>query len=67
MTETMSHDPAKEVDFAENSRLIRRGIRTETNGRFLRRLPMFKTDDDVPDEMQEILDRLEQAERARLG
>jgi hypothetical protein len=63
----MSHDSAKKVDFAETSRLIRREIRTETNGRFLRRLPLFQTDHDVPDDMPEILVRLEQAERARLG
>ncbi|MBN9077358.1 MAG: hypothetical protein BGN87_13460 [Rhizobiales bacterium 65-79] len=56
--------PANTVDTAETSRVIRREIGTEANARFLRRMPMFRTDHDVPDEMRDLLARLERAERA---
>jgi hypothetical protein len=42
--------------------LIRREIGTETNTRFLRSLPAFRLDRDVPARFQELLGRLEEAE-----
>jgi hypothetical protein len=63
MTEMMSPKPPEKVDYAETSRLIRREIRTTANARFLKRLPLFKTDADLPDEMQDLLARLDLAER----
>jgi hypothetical protein len=63
-TEAMSSRPANKVDFTETSRLIRREIGTEANARFLRRMPLFKADEDVPKEMLELLARLDRAERA---
>ncbi|MBN9067337.1 MAG: hypothetical protein J0H60_13015 [Rhizobiales bacterium] len=61
----MSPRPAKKADVAETSRLIRSEIKTARNARFLQRLPVFKAEPDVPEELQEMLARLEQAERAR--
>jgi len=55
---------ADSIDSTETSRLIRREIGTDANARFLRRMPAFRTDHDLPDEMQEMLARLERAERA---
>ena len=63
----MSPNPAKRVDFAETSRLIRREIGRETNAHFLRRLPVFQADHDLPDDMKELLARLDLAERTRAG
>lgn len=63
--EAMSPRPANKVDFSETSRLIRREIGTEANTCFLRRMPMFKADQDIPDDMREMLGRLERAERKR--
>jgi hypothetical protein len=61
----MSPRPVKRTDVAETSRLIRREIGTARNARFLQRLPIFKAEPDVPEEMREMLARLEKAERAR--
>jgi hypothetical protein len=61
----MASRPARQVDPVETSRLIRREIKTAGNARFLRRLPIFKTETGVPEEMREMLARLEAAERAR--
>ena len=61
----MSRSLSRKVDFAETSRLIRREIGTARNARFLQRLPVFKPEPDVPEEMQEMLARLEKAERDR--
>jgi hypothetical protein len=61
----MSPRPAKKTDVAETSRLIRREIKTARNARFLQRLPVFKAEADIPEEMREMLVRLEKAERAR--
>jgi hypothetical protein len=61
----MSPRPAKKTDVAETSRLIRREIKTARNARFLQRLPVFKAEPDLPEEMREMLGRLEKAERAR--
>jgi hypothetical protein len=61
----MSPRPAKKTDVAETSRLIRREIKTARNARFLQRLPAFKAEADIPEEMREMLVRLEKAERAR--
>jgi hypothetical protein len=61
----MSPRPVKKTDVAETSRLIRREIKTARNARFLQRLPVFKADADIPEEMREMLVRLEKAERAR--
>jgi len=44
---------------------LKQQIRTETNARFLRNLPAFKTDRALPDVMEDLLDRLDQAERSR--
>jgi hypothetical protein len=63
----MSRKPAKKTDVAETSRLIRREIKTARNARFLQRLPIFKAEPGVPEEMREMLARLEEAERARPG
>ena len=52
------------ADVREISRLIRREIGTETNARFLRRMPLFRTDEALPEEMREMLARLEHAEGA---
>jgi hypothetical protein len=60
----MSARPAKRDDPAETSRLIRREIGTEHNAQLLQRLPVFKADHDLPDELREMLARLEKAERA---
>lgn len=43
--------------------LIRREMVTETNARFLRTLPAFQVDRQIPARFQDILTRLEQAER----
>jgi hypothetical protein len=61
----MSPGPARKNDVAETSRLIRRAIGTEGNARFLQRLPLFKTDHRLSEEMLEMLDRLDDAERTR--
>ena len=61
----MSPRSAKNAGVAETSRLIRREIKTARNARFLQRLPVFKAEPDVPEEMREMLARLEKAERAR--
>jgi hypothetical protein len=61
----MSRKPAKKTDVAETSRLIRREIKTARNARFLQRLPVFKAEPGLPEEMREMLARLEKAERAR--
>lgn len=44
---------------------LRRQIRTETNARFLRNLPNFKTDRALPDDLEDLLDRLEQVETTK--
>lgn len=44
---------------------LRRQIRTEANVRFLRNLPNMKTDRRLPDEIEHLLDRLDQAETSR--
>ena len=44
---------------------LKQQIRTETNVRFLRNLPAFKADRALPDVMEDLLDRLDQAERSR--
>lgn len=41
---------------------IRREIGSETNRRFLRSLPAFKADGQIPARLQELLSRLEQVE-----
>jgi hypothetical protein len=61
----MSPRPAKNADIAETSRLIRREIKTARNARFLQRLSVFKAEPEIPEEMREMLARLEKAERAR--
>jgi hypothetical protein len=61
----MSFRPVKKADVGETSRMIRREIKTARNARFLQRLPMFKAEADVPEEMREMLARLEEAERTR--
>ena len=61
----MSFRPVKKVDVGETSRMIRREIKTARNAGFLQRLPMFKAEADVPEEMREMLARLEEAERTR--
>ena len=42
--------------------LIRREIGSETNTRFLRSLPAFQIDRQIPRRLQELLSRLEEAE-----
>jgi hypothetical protein len=44
---------------------LRRQIRTETNSRFLHNLPLFKADRTLPDDLEDLLDRLDQADRIR--
>lgn len=44
---------------------LRRQIRTETNSRFLHNLPLFKADRALPDDLEDLLDRLDQADRFR--
>jgi hypothetical protein len=61
----MSPRCADKFDAAETSRLIRREIRTEANARFLRRMPMFRTDQDLPNDMRDMLARLDHAEGSR--
>jgi len=65
ITEAMSPRFTDHNDMADTSRLIRREIGTEANARFLRRMPVFRADHDLPDDMREMLVRLDQAERAR--
>jgi hypothetical protein len=43
--------------------LIRREIGTEINSRFLRSLPAFRLDRDMPAHFSDLLARLDQAER----
>jgi metal-dependent amidase/aminoacylase/carboxypeptidase family protein len=38
---------------------IRRQFGTEATTRFLRALPAFRTEDDIPDRFRELLDRLD--------
>jgi hypothetical protein len=54
----------RKVEPTETWRMIRREIGTEHNAQFLRRLPAFKADHDLPDELRKMLARLEKAERA---
>ncbi|MDN5926627.1 MAG: hypothetical protein L0I29_06090 [Hyphomicrobiales bacterium] len=61
----MSSRHAKTVDVAETSRMIRREIGTARNAHFLQRLPVFKAEPVVPEEMRDMLVRLEKAERTR--
>lgn len=58
----MSPKTAEKAGSAETSRIIRREIRTEANARFLRRLPIFTAEPGVPEEMREMLARLDLAE-----
>ena len=44
---------------------LRRQIRTEINGRFLRNLPAFHTERALPDDLEDLLDRLDQVEQVR--
>jgi hypothetical protein len=44
---------------------LRRQIRTETNSRFLHNLPAFKTERALPDDLEDLLDRLDKADRIR--
>jgi hypothetical protein len=60
----MSRRPANILDAAEFSCLVRREIGTETNARVLRRMPVFQADHDLPDDMRDMLARLDHAERA---
>jgi len=55
----------RKVEPTETWRMIRREIGTEHNARLLQRLPVFKADHDLPDELREMLARLEKAERTR--
>lgn len=43
--------------------LIRREMMTESNARFLRSLPAFRVERDIPARFQDLLTRLDQAER----
>jgi hypothetical protein len=43
--------------------LIRREMVTESNARFLRSLPAFKVDRQIPARFQDLLTRLDRAER----
>ena len=61
----MSSRYANKVDVAETSRMIRREIGTAHNAHFLQRLLVFKAEPEVPEEMREMLARLEEAERRR--
>lgn len=45
--------------------LITRQIRDRSNQRFLRNMPVFKTSNDAPDVFDELLARLERAEKDR--
>ncbi|HEV7417065.1 MAG TPA: hypothetical protein VGN98_12970 [Tianweitania sediminis] len=54
----------KGIDMAGSANL-RRQIRTEANARFLRNLPNMKTDRSLPEEIEHLLARLEQAEGQR--
>jgi len=45
--------------------LIRQQIHDRSNQRFLRTIPVFRADDDVPDEFDDLLERLEQVEKKR--
>lgn len=47
----------------DQSRLLARELRSKQNARFLHRMPPFKLDEELPDSMQSLLDRLEQSER----
>ncbi|RUW93359.1 hypothetical protein [Mesorhizobium sp. M7A.F.Ca.US.010.02.1.1] len=46
---------------------IRRQFGAEAVTRFLRTLPAFRTEADIPDRLRELLDRLDGAERGDIG
>ncbi len=45
------------------STLIAKELRSETNRRFLGRMPAFKAEQTIPDNLRALLERLENAER----
>jgi len=46
---------------------IRRQFGTEATTRFLRTLPSFRTEADIPEHFRDLLDRLDGAEASRAG
>ncbi|RUZ71333.1 hypothetical protein EN943_34005 [Mesorhizobium sp. M7A.F.Ca.US.006.01.1.1] len=46
---------------------VRRQLGGEAMTRFLRTLPAFRTEADIPDRLRELLDRLDGAERGDIG
>ncbi|MGO4836821.1 hypothetical protein AB4144_31705 [Rhizobiaceae sp. 2RAB30] len=46
---------------------IRRQIGTADNKRFLRAMPLFKVDSELPDHLDHLLDEIDRAERERGG
>ncbi|MFD2054481.1 hypothetical protein ACFSQT_15705 [Mesorhizobium calcicola] len=46
---------------------VRRQFRAEAVTRFLRTLPAFRTEADIPDRLRELLDRLDGAEDGNVG
>jgi hypothetical protein len=54
----------EKIDFAANSRLIRREIRSKSNARFLRGMPHFKVEQELPQRLRALLAQLERAERS---
>lgn len=47
------------------SSIIRKEMRTPQNARFLHSLPQFKTDDDLPEMLADLLGQLDEAEAPR--
>lgn len=44
------------------ARVIRKGINTQANRRLLTRMPVFAAEQDLPDRMRHLLERLDEAE-----
>jgi len=60
---SQTQDPAAE----EVAALIEKQLRRETNVRFLRGMPTFRADLDIPEAFQLLLSRLDRAERRAHG
>ena len=61
----MTHNKAKKAERLATE--VRRQFGAEAMTRFLRTLPAFRTEADIPDRFRELLDRLDGAEDGDVG
>lgn len=61
----MSDRKREPAQSAGLSSLVRREFKSEDNRKFLRALPAFRAEPDLPDRLRHLLARLEQAEQAQ--